>query len=105
MKPTTTIGKVFGVRVGDDLRLLLQRFMDDGGYTSCSEAGKVLLVRGLYVTDKPSGRVSEPAFTAAYLAVKGEILDVFMRKIRERIIDILRESFQEVVARQGKTVL
>ncbi len=94
-----------GIKLPDELRSKLQEFVEQGGYLSVSEALKVLLVRGLYLDEKPGGRLSEPAFLAAYISAKGALMDVVLRKLNMLLQRAIDEAFQELMARQGKTAL
>lgn len=98
---------MLAIKVPNDLAEKLQAFIDDadGTYTSVGEAVKTLLVRGLFLVEKPSGSVSEAAFDSAFLASKGMILDVAQRKLGTKLGSIMDEVYQELQSRQGRGVV
>ena len=101
------VQRVVSVKVPEDLRELFQKFLDasPGTYRSVGDAFKTLLVRGLFLDEKPSGRLSEPAFDAAFVSFKGELLHIFMRKAGAKLKEILDETYQEVLTRQGRPLV
>jgi hypothetical protein len=102
---TLKVGRTVSIKIPDELGAKLQEFVSQGGYLSVGEALKVLLVRGLYLDQKPGGRLSEPAFLAAYISAKGALFDVVFRSLGRLLTKALDEAFQELMARQGKTAL
>lgn len=102
---TLKVNRMVGLKLPEELIVKVQEFVSQGGYLSVAEAVKVLIVRGLYLGEKPGGRLSEPAFLAAYIAAKGAIMDVVLRKLNLLLQRAIDEAFQELMARQGKTAL
>lgn len=66
-RSSTAVRDIVHVRLPPELQGAVQTYMDRSGDSSVSDALRTLLVRGLYLEARPSGRFTEPAFTAAYL--------------------------------------
>jgi len=99
------VQRVLSIKVPEELKRKLQEFVDGGDYPSLGEAVKVLLSRGLFITEKPAGRLSEAAFEAAYISAKGLLLDVALRKANVALQTAFEEAYLEIQSRQGKSAV
>lgn len=85
------------IRVSPDLRAKLQSWLDRSGQPSVSDGMRTLLLRGLFLDERPAGRFSEAAFAAAYFNYRAQIMGSVNRWLRSSSFEDLLSS----VARQG----
>jgi len=99
------VNRLVGAKLPEDLRLRVQAHIDGSGgaYSSVAEALKDLIIRGLFITEHPSGKFSEAAYHSAYIAAKGEFLDAFFRRLGTILTNVADEVYRELSQRRGHT--
>ncbi|MCK9355526.1 MAG: hypothetical protein M0R22_00025 [Dehalococcoidia bacterium] len=99
------VNRLVGAKLPEDLRLRVQAYIDGsaGTYSSVAEALKDLLVRGLFITEKPAGKMSEAAYHSAFISAKGEFLDRFFRKLGSKLAGVANEVYEEMSREKGHT--
>lgn len=96
--------EIVHVRLNEQLRVLFDRFHGEQGYGTKSDTLRVLLTRGLFLSEKPRGRFTEAAFHAAY----NNYFAHFYGIVRQRLLGpgmkaLLEDAAAEVMARAGMT--
>lgn len=93
------------LKPGPELRSAIQLYHERSGNRNLSESLRELLIRGLYIGEKPGGHFSEAAYRSATQTVKGTLMQVlhqhlkgspfqeFLRRIEEDTRTALGDHF------------
>ena len=92
------VSSVATVRLDDILQRQVQEFITRNSFGTVTEGLRALIVRGLYVENKPRGKLSESAWLASYFQAGGKIQSALFKAMtgppmRKLIDEAFRDAF------------
>jgi hypothetical protein len=106
MAVSPRVSTVATVRLDDTLQRQVQQFISAQGFSTVTEGLRALITRGLFVENKPRGKLSESAWVASYIESKGKIQSALYKTMTgPRMRQLIDEAFREAFAQgDGRSI-